>query len=42
MLEEDFNKYKESCIDFLVDSALEVKLSIPDVVLGNFEETFKF
>ena len=42
ILENDYKMNKDNCVEYLVNNCLEVHLVIPDVVLGEFEKTFKF
>jgi vacuolar-type H+-ATPase subunit H len=40
-LQTSFEKNKGKVVDFLFNSVTTVKIHIPDVVKGNFEETYK-
>ena len=39
-VEQDYNKNKPKVIDFLFANAIEVDITVPDVVKGKFEEKF--
>lgn len=40
-LELSYTKNRSNVVDFLFNSVTTVKIHIPDVVKGNFEETYK-
>lgn len=37
-MEKDFNQNKDKVVKHLFDCVIEVDISVPDVVKGNFEE----